>query len=191
VAAALALAWSVSGEAQTQTPTQTQTPPGTPGRVTKENLVKAKMTIEAIDPTTRTLTLKNDEGEADTFKVGPEMKRFDELKVGDKVNVSYYESLVFDLRKPGEPSVPTTTTAGASKGAESKLPAGAVGAQQTMTVTVKAVDMNVPSITVDTADGRTVTRKIKDRKNLQGVSVGDRIDITYTQALLMNVERAK
>jgi hypothetical protein len=58
-------------------------------------------------------------------------------------------------------------------------------------VTVKAVDMNVPSITVVTADGRTLTRKIAERKNLEGVSPGDRIDITYTQALLVAAEPAK
>jgi hypothetical protein len=70
-------------------------------------------------------------------------------------------------------------------------PGGALGTQQTTTVTVKAVDMNVPSITVVTADGRTLTRKIAERKNLEGVNPGDRIDITYTQALLVAAEPAK
>ena len=60
-----------------------------------------------------------------------------------------------------------------------------------MTVTVKAVDMNAPSITVVTPDNRTLTRKVEDKKNLEGVSPGDRIDITYTQALMVNAEPAK
>jgi hypothetical protein len=58
------------------------------------------------------------------------------------------------------------------------------------TVTVKAIDPQLPSITVTTQDGRSVTRKIEDKKNLEGVKVGDRIDITYTQALIANLERA-
>jgi Cu/Ag efflux protein CusF len=58
-------------------------------------------------------------------------------------------------------------------------------------VTVKAVDMNAPSITVTTQDGRTMTRKIEDKKNLEGVKPGDRIDITYTQAVVVSAEAAK
>ncbi len=62
--------------------------------------------------------------------------------------------------------------------------------QLTATVDVVAVDPSVPSITVKTADGRTVTRKIEDKKNIEGVKAGDKIDITYTQAALMAIEPA-
>ena len=60
-----------------------------------------------------------------------------------------------------------------------------------MTVTVKAIDPSVPSITVTTPDGRTITRKVDDKKNIEGLSAGDQIDITYTRALLTEVQRAK
>ena len=95
---------------------------------------------------------------------------------------------MFQLRKPGTPSATSGTAVGG--GRLQDTPGGAVGAQQTMTVTVKAVDMNVPSLTVVTPDNRTVTRRIGDRKNLEGVNPGDRIDITYTQALVVNAEPA-
>jgi len=49
----------------------------------------------------------------------------------------------------------------------------------------------VPSITVTTDDGRTVSRKVEDKKNIEGVKAGDKIDITYTQALLTSIETAK
>ena len=61
----------------------------------------------------------------------------------------------------------------------------------TTTVTVKAVDMTAPSITVETTDGRTLTRRVADRKNLEGVKAGDRIDITYSQAFIVLAEPAK
>ena len=48
-----------------------------------------------------------------------------------------------------------------------------------------------PSITVTTPDGRTVTRKVEDKKNLEGVNVGDMIDVTYTRAVLLSIERAQ
>ena len=157
--------------------------------VTKQNQVTATVTIRAIDQATRSVTLRAENGDEDTFTVGPEVKRFNELKVGDTIRATYYESLVFQLRKPGVPSTPASTSVAGGRIVE--VPGGAVGKQQTTTVTVKAIDMNAPSITVVTTDGRVMTRKIGDRKNLEGVSPGDRIDITYTQALIVNAEAAK
>jgi hypothetical protein len=75
--------------------------------------------------------------------------------------------------------------------AKGALPAGSLAVQDKMTVTVKAIDSTVPSVTVTTPDGRTVTRKIEDPKNIEKLKVGDLVDITYTRALLTNVERAK
>jgi Cu/Ag efflux protein CusF len=159
-----------------------------PKTVTKQNQMTAAVTIKAIDPATRSVTLHAENGDEDTFTVGPEVKRFDQLKVGDTIKATYYESLVLQLRKPG--AAAPTTGAVAAGGRLKDVPGGAIGAQQTTSVTVKAVDMNVPSITVTTADGRTLTRKIADKKNLQGVKPGDHIDITYTRGLLIAAEAA-
>src|SRR5262245_54312017 len=74
--------------------------------VTKSNSVTATATIQAIDSTTRRITLRTDKGEEDSFVVGPAVARFNELKVGDKIKMTYYESLVFVLRKPGDKASP-------------------------------------------------------------------------------------
>jgi hypothetical protein len=118
------------------------------------------------------------------------MARFNELKVGQKVRMTYYESMVFQVLKPGQTANPASYEAALNR-AKSALPAGSIATQEKTTVTVKAVDMAVPSITVTTTDGRTITRKIDERKNLEGVKAGDRIDITYTQALLTAIEESK
>lgn len=157
--------------------------------ITKVNAVSATATIQAIDSTARKVTLRNDKGEEDTFIVGPAAKRFDELKVGDKVKLTYYESLVLQVRKPGEkvnvPGVDAALTR--AKGA---MPGATLAAQEKMSVTVKAIDPVLPSITVTTDDGRTVTRKIENRKYLEGVKVGDKIDLTYTESILVDVVKA-
>ena len=157
--------------------------------VKKEGAVTATATITAIDSTTRSVTLRNDKGEEDTFTAGPDVTRFNQLKVGDKIRLTYYESLVLQLRKPGDASSASSDAIAA--GRTKAVPGGAVGVQQTRTVTVKAVDKSVPSITVTTPDGRTVTRKVEDKKNIEGLSAGDQIDITYRRALLTEIQRAK
>jgi Cu/Ag efflux protein CusF len=158
--------------------------------VSKADSVTATATIQAIDATARRVTLKNEKGEEDTFTVGPEVTRFNELKVGDKVKMTYYESVVMQVRKPGEASTPPAADAKVNR-STGATPGATVAAQMTTTVTVKSIDAAVPSITVTTADGRTVTRKVEDKKNLENVKPGDRIDITYTQALLTSIQRAQ
>jgi hypothetical protein len=106
------------------------------------------------------------------------------------VRASYYESLVLQLRKPGD-------TAGKAKdelvgtAGKAATPSGTVARQVVTTVTVQKIGTTPPSITVQTADGRTVTRKVENPKLLENVKPGDRIDVTYTQALLANVEHVK
>jgi hypothetical protein len=158
--------------------------------VTKANVVKVSATIQAIDATTRTLTLRDDKGNEDTFSVGSGVQRFNELKVGQKVNITYYESLVFQLVKPGEKPGGESLEVAFDR-AKAGLPAGTVATQDKATVTVKAVDQKVPSITVTTADGRVVTRKIENKKNIAGLKPGDKIDITFTRAVVTSVQNAK
>ena len=159
--------------------------------ITKSATARATATIQAIDTTTRTVTLRTKTGEEDTFRVAPDVTRFNELKVGQTIDFTFVESLVIVVRKPGTPgpsgtsgNAALTTNAGATPGAT-------LGAQLQTTVTVKAIDPAVPSVTVTTDDGRTVTRKIENKKNLEGVKVGDKLDITYTQSVLMSVNPQK
>ena len=175
---AVALCLAATGVASPQAP------------ITKTKSVSATATIQAIDATKKTITLKDETGVEDTYSVGPEVKRFDELKVGDTVKMTYYESVVLVVRKPGEAPAATTGDAAITRGTGA-LPGATMAVQDKMTVTIKAIDPTVPSVTVTTDDGRTVTRKIEDKKVLDGIKVGDHVDITYTRALLTNIERAK
>lgn len=157
--------------------------------IVKTETVTKTVTIEAIERSHRMITFKDDQGVMDTVQAGPAITRFDELKVGDKVTFRYYESIVYQLKKEG--------ASGADKGevalshGTGQAPGGTLAQQITVTVTVVSVDSNVPSITVKTQSGDVVTRKIEDKKNLEGVAPGDRIVITYTQALLAAVESPK
>jgi hypothetical protein len=65
---------------------------------------------------------------------------------------------------------------------------GTLSQQMSATVTILEIDANVPSVTVKTEDGRTMSFKIADRKTLEGVKVGDKVDITYTAAVMITVQ---
>jgi xanthine dehydrogenase iron-sulfur cluster and FAD-binding subunit A len=59
-------------------------------------------TIEAIEKATRSVTLKQENGEYVTITAPAEVAKFDAMKVGDKVTVKYYDNVVLRLKAPGE-----------------------------------------------------------------------------------------
>jgi Cu/Ag efflux protein CusF len=157
--------------------------------VSKAGNMSKSATITAINHSTRVVTLKDAEGNLEDVQCGPEITRFKELKVGDIVTFSYHAAVVYQVAKPGDKTAaaagPTVTRGQGVK------PSGAVTHQQKATVTVDAIDPAAPSVTVRTADGHQMTALIEDKKNLEGLKVGDKIDITFTEALMVTVESAK
>jgi Cu/Ag efflux protein CusF len=143
--------------------------------------------IVAIDSTARLVTLRGEDGTLDSVYCGPDVKRFDELKVGDKVTFRYHESMVFAVQKPG--ATPPADTTGITR-SEGGKPGGTIAQQMTAVVTVLAIDLKTPSITIQNADGSKMSFKVDDKKNLEGVKVGDKVQITYTQALAISVAPA-
>ena len=156
--------------------------------VTESAVVEMTATIEAIDHDNRVITLKDKEGNTESILAGPQMKRFDELKVGQTVTFRYHESVALQIRKPGEAAAPTAEGKETLVRGQGAKPSATVSRQDTATVTVKSIDTKVPSVSVATEDGHVLSMKVNDRKNLEGVKVGDRVEITYTVALAIAVK---
>jgi hypothetical protein len=160
---------------------QTKTIPG--------EMVTVTVTIEAIESATRTLTVKNDKGLYETIQAPPEVKRFSELKVGDKITARYYDNLVVRMKKPGEAAVDVDSAA-LTRG-EGQRPAGTAATQRTITVTITNIDPKATSVTVKGPNGYTYSRRVADKKAFALLKVGDQLDMTWTEALLISVESAK
>jgi len=145
-------------------------------------------TVESIERGSREVTVKKADGKYETFRVSPEIKRFDTLKIGDKVSARYYETLVLQLKAPGDKAVDTTSAAATRTEAK---PSGTAAVQQVITATITEIDQKVPSITFSGPRGWTYSSRVEDRNALSKVKVGDRVDITWTTAMLMSLEPAK
>jgi len=151
--------------------------------------VTVTATIEAIEQSSRTLTVKNDKGDYETIVAPAEMARFSALKVGDKITARYYDNVVVRFKKPGEAAVDVDSAA--LTATPGQKPGGTAASQRTITATVTAIDPKVPTITVKGPNGWTYTRKVTDKKALAQLKVGDKLDITWTDALLISVDAAK
>ena len=83
-----------------------------PGVAGAAQTVEATATITAIDPATRSITLKGPQGKETTVTAGPEVKNFAQMKVGDQVNVKYIEALTLELKKGGGMAVAKSEQSG-------------------------------------------------------------------------------
>jgi hypothetical protein len=145
--------------------------------------------VEAIERGRREVTVKKPDGKYEVFYIPTDVKRFDSLKVGDKVTARYYETLVLRLKAPGEKDVDTANAA-VTPSAGSR-PAGTAAAQQTITATITDIDPNVPSITFTGPRGWTYSSRVEDKKALAKVKKGDKVDITWTAAMVVSIDDAK
>jgi Cu/Ag efflux protein CusF len=148
----------------------------------------ATATVEAIERSTRTVTLKEENGEYNEVTVPADVKRFDTLKVGDKVTARYYENIVLRLMQPGEKGKDTGALAVTPKGGNS---GGTVALQRTITATITHIDPKVPSISFSGPNGWKYSSRVEDKEALKKVKVGDRLDITWTTAVLISIDAAK
>jgi ribosomal 50S subunit-recycling heat shock protein len=162
-----------------------------PETVTRARLVTLTATVEAVDVAKRQVTLKGPEGNVVTITVGEQVKNLPQVQVGDKVVVKYYEAIAFRVVPPGEATPGAGMTAATATAQPGQKPAGVGAREVTATVTVEAIDLKAGTATVKGPEGNSVTVKAQDKKNLEKIKVGDRVEITYTEALGISVSKAK
>ena len=185
----LAALTASGSSAQSTMPDLAQNAPATgQPKVLKENMKTVTATVESIDLATRAVTLKRPDGKVMGLKVGEEVKNLPQVKVGDKVAVTYYESIAAQIIKPGTgPASGAQQAVATAKPGEK--PAGAMVQQVTVVATIEAIDKATQYVTLKGPEGKTVEVKVNNPKNLEGVKVGDEVAITYTEAMAVSVEK--
>lgn len=160
-----------------------------PGTGTVVAAVTISARVESIDKAQRLLTLKGPKGNAQTVTAGPEVRNFDQIKVGDMVVARYMEALTLTLKKDGKELVAKSETTDGARSAAGEKPAGIVGRQVEVTADVIAVDAKTQTLTLK-GPKQTIELKVPDAKQFALVKVGDQIQAVYTEALALSVETA-
>jgi len=146
----------------------------------------ANATITSIDAKSRVITLKSPQGKEFAAEVGPEVKNFDQLKVGDQVDVQYIEALLVQLKKGGGAPVTSSAQGGAVTAKKGEAPGAAVGRQVTVVGDVIDLDPAKRMVTVR-GPKRTVAFDVEDPEQFKLIAKGDQIEATYTEALAVSV----
>jgi hypothetical protein len=154
--------------------------------LTRAQSIEARATVTAIDPSTRMVALKTEDGQTFDVQAGPAVKNFDQIKVGDTVKATYTESIAFQVVPKGE-------TAGGASQTANRIPGGAeVGQQVTTSFKVASVEPATNILWVTLPNGNTKKIQVQDPKaqeRLKTLSPGNVVAVTYTESVAIQLEK--
>lgn len=152
--------------------------------------VQVTATVVKINLKKRRVTLKEADGRVQSLVVDEAVKNLGEVKEGDLVVANYAEALVYEVKTSGAAAPAAGTKVGAATAKPGEKPAGVFARETTVTVTITAIDEKASTVTFKEPKGNTRTIKVKDPAKLKGVKVGDQVELTFTQAIALSVEKA-
>jgi len=165
---------------------QQSAPPMMDGKMAADAVtITAK--VEAVDLQKRLVTLRGPMGRSVVIKADDRVKNLAQVKVGDELVLKYVEAVSIELKKGSTGRMETSTSTGpmtAPMGAKPGM--GAVNTT-TMVANVEKVDTVHSEVLLQGPGGRYVEVKVKDPAVMKDVKVGDSVQATYTEALLVEV----
>ena len=157
----------------------------------REKLTEVSATVEAVDPATRLLTIRGDDGSTATFQVGEEVKNLPQIRVGDKVAVSYYQGIAAELQPKGTPlSKVVDQLDVTTKAEEGTKPGAGVGSATHATVVIEKVDTKANTVTFKRPDGTSRTLPVESQEGRDFIAKlrkGDQVEVLYVEALAIEV----
>lgn len=165
------------------------------GTVISESKVEDQAIVRDIDYKKRTLTVTMPNGALKTFVIDKSVKRFDHIKPNDVIKTTYTEAVTVKLRKVKiKPEVKVEEST--SKDPEKIKPTIIRKRQVTMVASIEAISDDFKSVSLKGPDGEVEQVQVRNPSNLKmlkngEVKVGDQVDITYSQALVIAVEKVE
>lgn len=146
--------------------------------------------VEAVDHTARTVTIRGDHGNVATVDIPESVVSFDFVQPGDELSVAYYDRVSLRPKPADEPAVDRTDppVAISTPGA---LPGATIASLRVATVTIKEWDPIQRVVTFTGPTGTVYSRHLletTDPRVMAGIKVGDRVDVTRTEAVRVAVE---
>ena len=145
-------------------------------------------TVVSIDAAQHTLLLKYPNGQTTTYQAGPEVKKFNQIKVGDVLKTTLADERALSLDKStalSNISVTNSTVA---------VPNGAKPGAKTVRILsftgkVLSIDLIGHQATLQLADGQTRTVRVREAVNLADFNPGDTVSVRITETTTILVER--
>ncbi len=165
-------------------PSHAQSPTG----VALSEAIVVTASVVGIDKADRIVTLVSPHGNVVEIEAGKEVRNFAQIKVGDKVKVTYYESVALYLGMPG--SQPEADAAEVvARAAKGDKPGVMVAGAIDVSASVRGIDKKKRELTLEMPNGNVVTHKVDPSvKAFDTLRVGDTIHARLTRALAIAIE---
>ena len=145
--------------------------------------VEALVTVVAIDKKARTVVIRGPRGGTEELQVPQDAQNFDRIKQGDVFRMRYTEAVAVSIDK-GEPDRgDKSERVMAKKGAN---PGGVAVRTRYVSGRIDAIDAKTRYVALR-GPKQTVSLKVADDVNLDALKVGERITVSYTQALAIEM----
>ena len=157
------------------------------GEVVRVTTLDAKVT--GIDPAKREVTLVSRYGETFKVEAGPEIKNFNQIRVGDSLKISLRERLLVRMAKPGEKlnDEAWVSGEGAARGAK---PGAKVKSKEQYVGTVTAIDQKRRKVTLQFSDGSTGKFDVRSDIDLSKHHTGEKVLIQLTESLAVSMTKS-
>lgn len=155
-----------------------------------ETLEERTLTVREIDRENRSFAVTGD-GQRFNISVSDAVVNFDQIEVGDRINVAYRKSVSVAMALPGD-SGETVSVNAAALPPEGARPGAFAGEVISMVVTFIAYDPRSHDATVRTEDGRLLITQVQPvlRRFAAARQPGERIVVELTEAFAVSVEPA-
>ena len=160
-----------------------------PGKAAAAGTAQILATVEAVDAARRSVTVKGAKGNAQTMTVSEEVRNLAQVKVGDRVLVTYVQALALQLKKGGAAIRERVEREAGGRAAPGEGPAGVAGRERMAVADVVAVNYPRQTVTLR-GPQQTVTLAVPDAVQLRSITTGDQVQATYTEAFAVAVKAA-
>lgn len=144
--------------------------------------------VEVIDNFARTATLQREDGSRFTVKVGPEAINFDQIRVGDWVDLTVTEELVVYLNVAGAPEN-DELAAMVALSPKGGTPGGLVADTVQITGTILAIDLANHTVGLQLEDGSSKTYPVSKFVDLSKRNVGEQVVFRFTKMMAISVNK--
>lgn len=146
--------------------------------------------VEKVDMKNRLVTLRGPDGTTETIRVPQETRNLAQVKKGDEVIATYYQSAAFEVVKKSDAKLGVTAEEGGARAELGEKP-GAIGARVvTIVADVVKLDKETKQAVLKGPEGKTTTVNVYNPAAFEKVKVGDRVEIRLTEAVAIDVQPA-
>jgi hypothetical protein len=156
-----------------------------------EDTYTVSVRITNVDKTTRKVTLATDEGNSVTLTAGEEVRNFDQLRAGDMLNATIRQRLTVYVRsnEPGAAAPTVTHAAALGRAPKGARPGALVAEAYEVVSTVKAINEQDRTATLQFADGTTKVIPVRQDVDMSRYKVGDSVVINVYSAIVVLVAK--